>query len=255
MRIGLPVSFSPRIFEDAFKFKNMGADYLELNLSQPLPDEDELLDRTEQVERISLLPIVHLPEINYTWQEIKALKEIIEMISSSSSYRRIFVMHFFGGERVSLWQKRRAFNEILKTSREYDVPIALENKFESRNVFKKVFQIFPELYMCFDVGHAHLYFPEAEILQFIKELSDRIIHLHVHDNFGGGSEEWDLHLPLGMGSTDFKPLLEEAAKCPRLRTITMEVLCLDDDYIFLSLNKLKRMMKQKNLERKKSHRS
>ena len=242
MRIGVPASLDPDPLEEAFKFKNMGADYLELNLTLPLPEEDEILDRTELVERVIPLPVVHMPEINYTWQEIRVLKEVIEAISSSSSYRKTFVIHLFGRKQASLWQKKRLLSEVLKIAEDYDVPIAIENKSESRAVFRKVFQALPSLYMCFDVGHAHLYFPEPEIQQFIREFSNRIIHLHVHDNFGGGSDEWDLHLPLGMGSTKFEPLIKEALKCPKLRTVTMEVICFDDEYMSLSLKKLRNMI-------------
>ncbi|RLG42810.1 MAG: hypothetical protein DRO05_00100 [Thermoproteota archaeon] len=243
MKIGVPASLDSDLIEEALKFKGMGTDFIELNLTQPIPEEDELLDRTAVVERIIPLPVIHLPEVSAR-HEMKVLKDVVEAISNSSSYRKIFVTHLFGGREISLWQKKRALNEVLRIAEEYDVPIALENKSESRIFFRKMFQAFPDLNMCFDIGHAHLYFPESEILQFIKEFSDRIIHLHVHDNFGGGSDEWDLHLPLGMGSTDFKPLLEEAIKCPRLKTITMEVICFDDDYMFLSLNKLRRMIKR-----------
>jgi len=244
MRIGVPASFDPNPLEDAFKFKKMGADYLELNLTLPVPNEDELLDATDLVERVIPLPVVQMPEINYTWQEIKELKEALEAISSSSTYRKIFVIPFFGGKQVSFWQKKRLLSEVLKIAEDYDVPVAVENKSESRAVFRKVFRAIPSLYMCFDVGHAHLYFPESEIQQFIREFSNRIIHLHVHDNFGGASEEWDLHLPLGMGSTNFEPLIKEALRCPKLRTITMEVICFDDEYMSLSLKKLRNLIAQ-----------
>ncbi len=250
MKVGVPLGLDPDPIEDAFKFKNMGADYIELKLSCPLPREDELLDKTELIERIMPIPIIHMPEIARNWQEVNALKDAIEAISSSSSYRKTFVIHLFGSKHASLWMKKRLLNDVLRISEDYDVPMALENKSESRSVFRKVFQLFPDFYMCFDIGHAHLYFPEAEILQFIREFSNRIIHLHVHDNFGGGSDEWDLHLPLGMGSTNFGPLIKEALMCPKLRTITMDVICFDDEYMSLSLKKLKNMINQNKINKK-----
>ncbi len=250
MKVGVYANLATELVERALKYKNMGADYLELDLPYPLPEEDEILDKAEQVERIIPLPIVHLPEISYSWQEVNTLKEIIEAISSSSSYRKGFVIYLFGRKEVSFWHKKRAINEILKVTEEYDVPLAIENKSETRNVFRKVFRSFPELHMCFDIGHAHLYFPESEILQFVREFSEMIIHLHIHDNFGGGSEEWDLHLPLGMGSTNFEPILEEAKRCPRLKTVTMEVACFDDEYMFVSLKKLRSMINQDSLSKR-----
>ncbi len=250
MKVGVPAGLDSDLLETALKFKSMGADYLELNLTRPLPEEDELLDKMEQIERVIPLPVVHFPEITYSWHEIKALKEVLEAISSSSSYRKIFVIYLSGGKQVSLWHKKKVLNEVLKVADDYDMPIAIENKSESRSIFRKVFRFFPTLHMCFDVGHAHLYFPEDEILQFIMEFSNRIIHLHVHDNFGGGSEEWDLHLPLGMGSTNFEPLIKEALKCPKLKTVTMEVICFDDEYMSLSLKKLRNMINQDDLAKK-----
>jgi sugar phosphate isomerase/epimerase len=78
--------------------------------------------------------------------------------------------------------------------------------------------------VCLDTGHLHMSsrlhkFDEAEA---VRRLSNRIVHLHVHDNFGR-TGNWteknqthlvpfgrgDLHMPPGMGDIDFNAMLSE----------------------------------------------
>jgi len=80
----------------------------------------------------------------------------------------------------------------------------------------------PNVGICLDTGHLHMAarlhrFSETESVQ---QLLPRLVHLHVHDNFGR-TGWWtektqthqvpfgrgDLHMPVGLGDIDFETLL------------------------------------------------
>ena len=60
----------------------------------------------------------------------------------------------------------------------------------------------PRVGVCFDAGHNHFCCPERNIL---KDFSDRIKAVHLHDNFG----DFDAHNIPGDGSIDWKALRKE----------------------------------------------
>ena len=74
-----------------------------------------------------------------------------------------------------------------------------------------------------DVGHGELLGEENKSLGFIKTWPDRIAHVHIHDNVGGDTYYEDLHLPLGEGRIDFKPIMEALALLSQEVTITFEM--------------------------------
>jgi len=65
--------------------------------------------------------------------------------------------------------------------------------------------------MTFDTGHARLAgFSAADAADFLDRHRERVSHVHLSDNRGGGDE----HLPVGLGTIDFEatlaPLLDSA---------------------------------------------
>ncbi len=70
---------------------------------------------------------------------------------------------------------------------------------------------------CFDIGHWRL-FGRTSQDAWLTAIAPRLLHLHLHDNFG----ESDEHLPVGAGSIDFGPLLRTLAALPGKPSITLE---------------------------------
>jgi sugar phosphate isomerase/epimerase len=70
---------------------------------------------------------------------------------------------------------------------------------------------------CFDIGHWHL-FAEASLAEWFGALGPRLVHLHLHDNFG----KHDEHLPVGEGGIDFASLFSLIATLPQRPTMTLE---------------------------------
>lgn len=54
-----------------------------------------------------------------------------------------------------------------------------------------------------DTGHAHL--NQWDIPRLLKDIQERLLAVHIHDNYGGGDD----HLPLGEGSIKWEGIFEQ----------------------------------------------
>lgn len=97
---------------------------------------------------------------------------------------------------------------IIKFAEEYGVDAMIENCPEPYPFLMKSVESFSRFYresgldlkMVLDIAHAHL---RGEIDGFLKELGDRVGHIHVSDNNG----KMDEHLEIGGGSIDWGRVL------------------------------------------------
>jgi sugar phosphate isomerase/epimerase len=96
-----------------------------------------------------------------------------------------------------------------------------------RTLFSEV-----DIGMTLDVGHASTARGEG-LENWLKQFSQRIRHVHLHDNLGVNDD----HLPLGAGKLDVKGCIE-ALKKKYDGTITLEVHAEDPHYLQYSREKL-----------------
>jgi len=89
------------------------------------------------------------------------------------------------------------------------VVLCIENLSEHAEHFAPAFQRLPELRMTLDLGHGEILAQPNASFDFIARFSDRIHHVHLHDNRGGSAVKDDLHLPIGQGCIDFAAILRE----------------------------------------------
>lgn len=104
------------------------------------------------------------------------------------------------------WQNNlNSIQKLLQIAKRECVNIALENTPEpfpslmkGKDDFHRFYQDFNEdIGMVLDVAHANI---NNQIGAFIKEFSEKIVHIHVSDNNG----ESDLHLGIGQGNINWK---------------------------------------------------
>ena len=126
--------------------------------------------------------------------------------------------------------KLKAINEWYGEAQKYKIQFLLENTDESVKDLANVFKKQSDLRFTFDIGHANIIFPsrkpkkqEDKISSMLQTFKDKLLHIHIHDNFGGINESADLHLPIGSGRIDFKKFFELLAKMNYNETITLEV--------------------------------
>lgn len=102
--------------------------------------------------------------------------------------------------------------ELLKTAKEYDVTICLENlPFTEFSIARpeETLRLINEINddhfkMCLDTGHV-LAFKDLDLAEVVKSLGDTIKVFHIHDNRRG---EGELHLFPYMGHIDWKGFAE-----------------------------------------------
>ncbi|RLI35600.1 hypothetical protein DRO55_04990 [Candidatus Bathyarchaeota archaeon] len=95
--------------------------------------------------------------------------------------------------------------ELLEAAEQLDTKIAIENIFDPSPFLLKSVEDFIRFYeelgsdapgLAFDIGHAYI---NRQVAGFIERLSDRIIHIHAHDNDGTS----DSHKGIGYGGIDW----------------------------------------------------
>ena len=142
---------------------------------------------------------------------LKRLKE--SMAYASALDAKLWVFHpgsktgismFYPGED---WKQNiQTIRKLHETAEEYGLNIAMENLPEKYGFIMKTPEDFQKFYketglndvgIVLDVGHANL---EGQTERFLRELPDKIGHIHVSDNMG----ENDQHLGLGYGKINWQ---------------------------------------------------
>jgi len=116
---------------------------------------------------------------------------------------------------VYLWENRVFLTELCETAKEVGVTVCLENMpfvkqslHTPRHMMDFVTELgFDNLKVCLDTGHAM--FVGIQPYEAVRELSDMIGALHVHDNFGNG----DQHLLPFCGKTDWDAFSSAVRDC------------------------------------------
>jgi sugar phosphate isomerase/epimerase len=134
-----------------------------------------------------------------------------------------------------------SLERILKEADRLSFPICIENLFPHSlslvdpGDFDSVFQKFPAVRLALDTGHANIgHGGDERITAFISRHSARIGHIHASDNSGRSDE----HLPIGVGSIDYKKVVKKLREIDYDGTITLEVFSKDRDYLRISREKL-----------------
>lgn len=104
---------------------------------------------------------------------------------------------------------RLSLSVLIPRAEKLGVKLALENLGSGRDrglvqtaeEHISILSEFPELLACFDLGHLHTLGGSARA--YIRALSPRLAHVHLHDNRG----DWDAHLPLGEGTAPWRETL------------------------------------------------
>lgn len=187
-------------------------DYVELLLP-----EDQDISHFSIDDRIA---VIHLPGL--TGQCLESLKKASSLIVEKA------VIHFHTVKPAPTDEKMRMLQRLQEKAKEYDIMLCLENTEEDINTLQKIFNILPELRFCLDVGHANLF--SNDPVDFITAFEDRLEHVHIHDNNGGDSEDFDIHLSPGEGSIDFARVFQALRSVDYHDMMTLELTPNDNMY-------------------------
>jgi sugar phosphate isomerase/epimerase len=112
---------------------------------------------------------------------------------------------------------------LVERARDSRITICLENMSETAFHLRPLFKITSLLNLTLDLGHAQLLSTHNTACEIMDSYPERIKHIHLHDNRGGGSPYDDLHLPVGDGIIDFEEIFKKLREIDYSRTITLEL--------------------------------
>jgi Sugar phosphate isomerases/epimerases len=76
----------------------------------------------------------------------------------------------------------------------------------------------PCLGLCMDIGHQHV-FSELDAPEWVRRMSNRLWHIHLHDNDGVGDHHWSI----GRGTIDFESFYAALSEYAPQATLALEV--------------------------------
>jgi sugar phosphate isomerase/epimerase len=243
MRFGAMNHPARPLLDELAEIAGLGFDYLELTLDPPEAHHSQVRELepalTARLRQRGMGVVCHMP----TFVSLADLTDSIRQASVGEILASLEIAAVLQPHHVVLHpayiagmgpfvmdlSRRYAYESlaaIVEKAGELGLVLCLENMFPRTRFcvepedFQQVFEQFPALKMTLDIGHGCIGSPRGErVLQFTRQFSERIAHLHVSDNFG----RQDDHLPVGSGSIPFASILAELKKSGFNRTVTFEV--------------------------------
>ncbi|MHA1992874.1 MAG: sugar phosphate isomerase/epimerase family protein [Candidatus Hodarchaeales archaeon] len=239
----IPLTSIKRDIElEVSNFRSAGYDYAELGLKLPAGSSKVFEDKLETIRNIIPLYSGHLPQIDYKKAEIELCKKYIESFSDQGI--NLFIIHLFSPNRPTkdnIEFKIRTLLDLADFAKDKDSILALENTEEDLKTLNRVFDRIPKIDFCLDIGHANLVPIGNKSIDLIKQFGKLLKHIHIHDNVGGDSEKHDIHLPIGEGKINFKPIFEKLKEINYSGNITIELYNADFESIKSSIIRLRQL--------------
>ncbi len=250
MKIGASFTLEKLQLADLVAAKRIGFDFVEFYIGDYYADVDELnlqlIAIREIIDSYDLFTVIHLAHLNTQiisdvalWTDyVDRISDEIELIGKLGITKKLVFHGVFGHTEdpkdVSLEKlseaKDAAISEWIKIAKRNNLQMLLENTDESVDDLKPVFKKHKDLGFTFDIGHANIIFPgtahktsEEKIYSLLETFKKQLKHIHLHDNFGGYSEQADIHLPIGTASIDFKRFISKLKEMNYTETITLEI--------------------------------
>jgi len=126
---------------------------------------------------------------------------------------------------------------LFRFARDHGVEACLENIMEAfvmKNVdqFRRFYdEIGEDVGLAFDVGHANVV---GELEDFLEGFSDKMVHVHAHDNHGKSDE----HLGVGYGNIDWNLVAKHLKRVSFSKAVIIESV----EHIDESIQKLERLL-------------
>ena len=251
MKIGFPPDPRKDILEEIKWIGENGFDFVDLFLEEGrnTPDKIDLLKVKKLLSQYNLSTVGHLCWNFPLGSSVKTFRDasVIEAERYFKVFSKLNVKYvtvhsnwsaYFSDDQLINFQVE-TLKRMVKLANKYKLKLMYEPVGNSKDNIKTVEMVLSKvkgLFFHLDIGHANLVEGAEE---YIKKFRKKLVHVHMHDNFG----EEDLHLPLGAGSVDWRSVIKTLRKYYD-GTITLEVFSSDRDYVLLSKQKLEKLWKE-----------
>ena len=218
--------------EEIIQVAKLGYPYAEINLDDPTKIAKDLNQLLDLKKEYKINYLAHYPNEGNP-ADIKNLKEVfvpkIKKLIEFSPRLGILkgTIHFWMDKRWAkpdlISTKIDLLSELVDHAKQNRMVLCLENLTSQHESFSDYFKHIPDLRMTMDIGHGELLSSENTAFGFMKNVYEKIHHIHVHDNLGGTGVKDDLHLPLGDGKVNYPEIFKILKQKGYQSTITMEV--------------------------------
>ncbi len=250
MKIGLMNDPSASVYDEITSFGEANYDFVDLTIEGPNalnPDPEKVLSLLDQY-KLSVVghtdpclpyayPIKSVREACF--QELERCAKIFSSIGAT-----IINIHpcyccppAMKEELVQL--NIEALKPLTEMAASYGLTLVFENfkaPFDSVLTYTQLLQEVPGLKIHLDFGHTNL--GRDDGVTFCTHLGTHIKHVHFSDNRTTG----DHHMPLGVGSVDWKNAVSALKSIGYDGTITLEVFCDDSSVSFQYLEISRRLV-------------
>lgn len=210
----------------------LGYPFVEINVDVPEAIEQHLDTLLSIKKQYDVYYLAHYPNEgnpadlkNLRETFLPKIKTLIELSSQLGIEKG--TIHFWMDRRWAseeiVSEKTAMLGELVEHAEKNSMVLCLENLTARQESFSRIFKMIPNLRMTMDIGHGQLLSSTNTSFGFMEHVFERIVHVHVHDNFGGTGVQDDLHLPLGEGIVDYPAILSILKQKGYDSTITMEV--------------------------------
>lgn len=218
--------------EDVKLLGSLGLDFAEVRLRAKGLLRTQLQELRTIAQELRLTYLVHGPledaPLDQSYAERKLFPELVELLSPCRALaspvltvhcamdRRFIPDRLYHRKRELLWALAHRGSRL-------GVQVCVETIGERSEDLAPLLAGCPELALTVDIGHAQLFTTSNRSFEYLAHWSDRIRHVHAHDNRGGNTLEHDLHLPIGEGTIDFAGIFRALVRAGYDETVTLEV--------------------------------
>lgn len=247
MKIGSATHCRNDLETELKSIRKIGFEFAEIDLGLPIEPNEELRTKIKSYKAIVPVLVGHLPQIDFKRDQIERCKKFMEILSETGC--RTFVIHLFSrnlSTKENLNLKISGLRELAICAKDRNSILALENTEEDVGKLNEVFSKINEIDFCLDIGHANLFARENRSFGFIDKFYKILKHVHIHDNNGGDSEDYDAHLPLGKGNISFEPIISELKDTGYSGNFTLEIHSKNEENKKTSIDLLRRLLNLQN---------
>ncbi len=226
------------IVEQATLFATMGFDYLDLTIEEPCasPHTTDWKHVRDCLASLHLGVVAHtgpyLPITNPSarvreaaYAELRASVDVAAFVGA-----RVCTMHFL------VWPRYQSFEDgvsmyaqelgaLVAYGLSQGVQVAIENSPHNLHQLKPIRELLhriSDLKLLYDIGHGNVNTPKSLTRDYLFDLRDRLVHVHLSDNDGTS----DAHLPPGTpmrGGLDIAQEIQTLQKFNYNQTVTLEI--------------------------------
>ena len=237
MKIGIMNNPSKLVYDEAAFCGKNGFDFLDLTIEGPHAATVDILQLQPILDSYGLSITGHTdPHLPYAYP-IQAVRDacLLELERCAGIFSalgsRVMNIHPCYFCPPAMRKDLLAFNiealqPIVAMAATYGLKVVFENykaPFDRISTFTTLLEAVPDLQLHLDFGHANFGLDSYEA--FCGELGGSIQHVHFSDN----RSRADDHMPLGVGTVDWKKAVKILKATGYDSTITLEIFCNDSN--------------------------